>query len=162
MTTASDVNPSQSPLAAPAADHGAAPLAIVSNGAAPYRLALHRRIAREMPEVELWSVFTHQVSNAAWAYEPPAEIRAVLFGEGEQSSRQARPSRALHEWRKGGRIIRWLVEHRIRAVLLEGYNDLGRLRILRWCGRTGVWCCSGATAISAAIGDGALGGGSSG
>jgi glycosyltransferase involved in cell wall biosynthesis len=135
MPTASEIN-SFSSSPGPAA-HGV-PLAIISNALAPYRAALQQRVAREMPEVALWSIFTHQVSNAAWAFEPPAEIRATLFGEGEQALEQDRPSRALHEWRKGGRIIRWLKEHRIRAVLLEGYNDLGRLRILRWCSRNGV------------------------
>jgi glycosyltransferase involved in cell wall biosynthesis len=114
------------------------PLAVVSNGAAPYRIALHQRIVREMPEVELWSLFTHQVSNAAWAFDPPEEIRPMLFGEGELATEQSKPSRALHEWRKGGRIIRFLEEHKIEAVLLEGYNDPGRLRILRWCRRNGI------------------------
>jgi glycosyltransferase involved in cell wall biosynthesis len=113
-------------------------LAIISNGAAPYRVALHQRIVREMPEVELWSLFTHQMSNAAWAFDPPAEIRPMLFGQGERGSEQSKPSRALTEWRKGARIIRYLKEHRIEAVLLEGYNDPGRLRILRWCRRSGV------------------------
>lgn len=113
-------------------------LAIVSNALTPYRAALQLRIVREMPELQLWSIFTHEVSNAAWAFAPPAEIRPVLFGRGEEALAQAKLGRALHEWRKGGTIIRWLAEHRIGAVLLEGYNDPGRLRILRWCNKRGV------------------------
>src|SRR5262245_34933768 len=113
-------------------------VAIVSNAVTPYRLHFHRRIVREMPEIDLWSLFTHAESNAPWAQEPPADIRPVLFGTGEPSARQARPRYALHEWRKGGRVIAWLRDHAVRAVVVNGYNDAGRLRILRWCHAHGV------------------------
>ena len=103
-------------------------MAIISNGARPYRIALHHGGSRgEMAEVELWSLFTHQVSNAASAYEPPAGIRAVLFGEGEQSSLQARPSRALHEWRRGTDYPLAGESIGSRRCLLEGIAIFGQI-----------------------------------
>lgn len=115
-------------------------LAVVTNALTPYRLHFHRRIVRELPEVALWSLFTHDQSDSPWAAEPPDDIRPVAFGAGEPTARQGRPRYALHEWRKGGRIIGWLHDHDVRAVVLGGYNDPGRLRIARWCRATGVPC----------------------
>src|SRR3954451_15472352 len=107
-------------------------IAIIANSHTPYRLHLHRRIAAEIPQVRLWSVFTHEESNAPWAFRLPPEIGPVSFGRGESSAGQSKPGRAMHEWRKGGRIMRWMEEHRVRAAVVNGYNDAGRLRILHW------------------------------
>jgi glycosyltransferase involved in cell wall biosynthesis len=116
-------------------------VAIISNGLTPYRLHLHRRIAREIPELKLWSLLTHQEGASAWALEPPAEIGPVAFhGPGESSARQGDSRRAGAEWAKGGRVIRWLKAHDVRAVVMLGYNDAGRLRIIRWCAAHGIPC----------------------
>jgi glycosyltransferase involved in cell wall biosynthesis len=115
-------------------------VAIISNALTPYRLHFHRRLVREQPGIEWWSLFTHDVSNAPWALADEHEIRPVRFGQGERSDDQAKLGRAIHECRKGGRIIRWLQEHNAAAVILLGYNDFGRLRILRWCHRNQVPC----------------------
>src|SRR3954471_8289601 len=113
-------------------------LAIIVNALPPYRVHFHQRIAREMPEVKLWTVATHESADQPWAYAPPAEINVVQFGPGESVVRHWRLTRALHEWKKGGRIIEWLKKEKIEAVLVNGYNDAGRMRILRWCKRSGV------------------------
>src|SRR5438876_5016334 len=125
-----------------AASAGVAPadVAVVANSSTPYRTHLHRRIVKEMPEVRLWSLYTHELGTSPWLDPPPPEIRPVSFGPGEDALAQDRPSRAIHEWRKGGRIIRWLRERNVRAVVMLGYNDPGRLRIIRWCARAGVPC----------------------
>ena len=117
-----------------------ADVAVVANTSTPYRTHLHRRIVQEMPEIRLWSLFTHELGTSPWLDPPPQEIRPVSFGPGEDALKQDRPSRAGHEWRKGGRVIDWLREHRVRAVVMLGYNDPGRLRIIRWCARNAVPC----------------------
>lgn len=114
-------------------------LAIVSNGLPPYRLHLHRRIAREIPELRLWSVLTHLDGSSAWAQQAPPEIGPVPFhAPGETSAVQMRPRRAPLEWAKGGRVIRWIKRHNVGAVVVLGYNDAGRVRLIRWCARRGV------------------------
>jgi glycosyltransferase involved in cell wall biosynthesis len=115
-------------------------IAIVSNSQTPYRMHVHRRIARELTEVELWSVFTHETSNSPWSIQPPPELRPKYWGTGEKSEHQDRLLNQGHEWRKGGSILRWLAEKEVRFVVLEGYNDLGRLRILWGCRRLGIPC----------------------
>jgi glycosyltransferase involved in cell wall biosynthesis len=108
-------------------------VAVVSNALTPYRLALHRRIVRELPEIELWSLFTHGEGDSRWGARPPGDINPVEFGPGEPAVGIHGPRRPLHEWRKGRRVIRWLRDRGAAAVVVSGYNDPGRLRVLRWC-----------------------------
>ena len=115
-----------------------APVAVICNSLPPYRVHLHRRIVAELPEIELWSLCTHEDEGGRWAFDPPAEIRPVRFGVGESPTRAPAPSAAPHEWRKAGRIIKFLKEKRVAAVILSGYNDAGRLRLFLWCKRRGV------------------------
>jgi glycosyltransferase involved in cell wall biosynthesis len=115
-------------------------VAVISNSCPPYRLHFLLRIVREMPQINLHSLFTHQLSNAAWAIDPPPDIGPVSFGPGEPAEAQSRPTRAWHEWRKGGRIIRWMREKDVRAAVVHGYDSPGLLRIIRWCHRNGVPC----------------------
>src|SRR5687767_1779028 len=97
-------------------------IAVISNAHTPYRLHFHRRIARELGEVELWSVYTHDLSNAPWRFEAAAETNPVVFGAGQSADTQAMPRYVGREFAKGGRVIRWMKERRIEAVVLLGYN----------------------------------------
>lgn len=110
-------------------------VAIITNSLTPYRLHYHQRLVREAPGIAWHSLMTHDVSNAPWSPVAEAEIRPVRFGVDERSDDQAKLGRARHEYRKGGQIIQWLINHQASAVVLAGYNDAGRLRILRWCRR---------------------------
>jgi glycosyltransferase involved in cell wall biosynthesis len=115
-------------------------IAIVSNSQTPYRLHLHRRIAAEIPQIKLWSLFTHETSNSAWQFQAPPEIGPVLLGKGEAIAAQDKLSNVFKEWRRGGRVIDFLREHDVRFVVMMGYNDAGRLRVIRWCRRHGIPC----------------------
>ena len=110
-----------------------APIAIVSNGMTPYRLHVHRRIVRELPQVRLFSVLTHDDASGKWNLAEMTDIGLTHFGAGEPSGLQSKPTRAVHEFRKGGRIIEFLRAEAVRAVVLIGYNDPARLRLIRWC-----------------------------
>ncbi|MBL0869957.1 MAG: glycosyltransferase, partial [Phycisphaerales bacterium] len=108
-------------------------IVIVTNVETPYRVALHRRIVREIPEVRLSTLYTHGKPDQPWTTPLAQEINPVAFGEGESVEGAVTPARVLGDWKKGGRIIDWLIKNRVRAVFLSGYNDVGRLRIFRWC-----------------------------
>ncbi len=116
-------------------------VAIVANSFTPYRIYVHQRIVREVPEVELWTLMTHGNSYNRWqGLEPPEEIRPLNFGHGEPTIEQTNLRFAPREWRKFGRVIRWIDEHQIEAVICQGFGDVGRLRLLRWCHSRGIPC----------------------
>ncbi|MDZ4401081.1 glycosyltransferase family 4 protein [Prosthecobacter sp.] len=113
-------------------------LAIVANSLPPYRMHLHQRIAREMAgEIIMHTVCTHEV-DYMHAYAPTPDIKAISFGPGHPFTRQLKLRYAPFEWLKAGRIIKWFESNQVDAVLVLGYNDVGRIRILRWCHSRGV------------------------
>lgn len=115
-------------------------LAIVANEQTPYRLHLHRRIARELRDVELWSLFTHEQASSPWLCERDPAIRPVLFGRGDATTSRVSLRSLWRDGRKGGVITQWLEEHAVDTVVLGGYNDLARLRILLWCRNRDIPC----------------------
>ncbi len=122
-------------------EHDSKPrLAIVANAPSPYRVHQHTRIARELNEVKLFSVFKHERNNQDYTLDLPDEIGPVVFGKGEPMIGKNSPGRALKQWSRGGEIIRWLTANSIDAVIITGYNDLGLLRIIRWCQAHSIPC----------------------
>jgi glycosyltransferase involved in cell wall biosynthesis len=118
-----------------------AQVAVLANSLTPYRMYLHQRIVREVPEIDLWSLTTHDNAYHRWeGAAAPVEIRHVEFGRGEPTNEQPMIRYALREWRKAGRIIDWLQRHSIDAVICQGFGDVGRMRVLRWCNRHRVPC----------------------
>jgi glycosyltransferase involved in cell wall biosynthesis len=115
-------------------------VAIISNSLTPYRIHLHQRIADECSDLELWSLFTHEHSNAPWSLRAPAEIRPVFFGQGEESEKQGFARRPLHEIRKACRIEQQLRDIAVDIVILFGYNDWCRLHLIAWCRHRGIPC----------------------
>jgi len=89
-------------------------------------------------EITLWTICTHETTGDRWEFVAPPEIRPISFGKGETVLRQEAPRYVLSEWLKGGRIIRWLIANDVKAVVMLGYNDVGRLRIIRWCHRNNI------------------------
>lgn len=107
-------------------------LAIIANAPSPYRLQQHRRLAHEIKEVELHSVFTHEYNVLPWKLEFDPEIHHQMFGPGEYAKGRSHPKRFLREWRRGGQIIRWLEQEKPDAVSVIGFADAARVRVLRY------------------------------
>jgi glycosyltransferase involved in cell wall biosynthesis len=113
-------------------------LAIVCNSLPPYRVHLHQRVARELDRVKLWTLCTHEGEDARWGYQPPAEINPVSFRSGP--GKPDRHGVSLASFSKGGEVISWMRQNAIKAVVVMGYNDPCRARIIRWAHRHGVAC----------------------
>ena len=124
-------SPPQPPVAKPETSRPA--LVMLCNAQTPYRLALHLRIARELPEYRLVSIFTHELSNSPWVINSPPEIGPIVVGR-KQHLPSGIVASAL-EYFKGRQIIEHLKRLHPTAVVVHGYSDLARLRVLRWCHR---------------------------
>lgn len=123
-------------------------VAVIVNVPTPYRLALHARIERELPEIRLVTLYTHDVADQGWKLNigarggggtpspggdsDPAQS-VFFFGQGDAVHESSRLRNIPRELSKGGRICALLDELKPALVMLCGYNDPGRLRILRHC-----------------------------
>lgn len=110
----------------------------VADAPTPYRLHFMKRIAAELPARRFVTYFTHSASNAPWKLAIPDHLETQRLGGG--GSYGVDPARSFrHDYRTGGEIIRQLRDTPSpKAVLIGGYNDAGRLRLIRWCAAHGV------------------------
>src|SRR5690242_5464283 len=107
----------------PRVARGARPVvAVVEVVATPYWVHLHRRIDREIPEIEFHSLYTYDVGDQPWSGGLAGDVRPVQFGPGEACTTQPGARWAWRQFVKGGEVIRWLREKEAAAVILHGYN----------------------------------------
>ncbi|MGL4514798.1 MAG: glycosyltransferase family 4 protein [Lacipirellulaceae bacterium] len=134
------------PAAATPADphHGGAPskapgrLAVVCHQLPPYRLHLHRRLAAELREAPLLTIATHLDKERRWGPADVEDIDVRDVSHGDRVASLYSLARQLREWRRGSEVIDLLRRENVAAVICNGYDDLGRLRVLWWCWRRGV------------------------
>ncbi len=124
------------PVPPPPDPAGRADVVVITNSPTPYRLALHARIDRELPGIRLLTIYTHDVADQAWSLDVGDPARSFSFGKGHAANTSTRLANAPREFAKGGRIITFLQRLRPAAILLCGYNDPCRLRILFSARRT--------------------------
>lgn len=116
--------------------------AIVLNEPTPYRLHLLGRMARELEGARLHSVFTHRLHDASepWRMQAEADIRPVFFEQHALGNAGAK--NVLIPFSRERRLFRdiaaYITEHRIRMIVMHGYNDLTRLMLIRWARRKGI------------------------
>lgn len=113
-------------------------LAIITNCLTPYRIHLHELVVAGIPELKLHSLVTHGDADFQWAMHVPQAISVTHFGRAGDSPLAGALHAPLHEWRKGGRLIHYLRENNIRAVICNNYRYLSYLRVIRHCHRAGV------------------------
>ena len=129
-------------LSGPAARQGArapVPVAFIHLNTTPYWQSLHRDLARALPEVELWNLYTRSEGDQPWELQQEADVRPVRFFHPKGGSPRMLKA-APYDFITAARIIRWLRDHRVKAVVLFGYNDVIRLRLLVWCRLHAVAC----------------------
>jgi glycosyltransferase involved in cell wall biosynthesis len=107
-------------------------LLFVAQSPTPYWLHFIRRARSELAGTDVRTLFTHSVSNAPWALDVGTELNAVVLGVGGHSKNPlADVRRDLGVYHK---VLAELHQDlRETVVLVGGYNDAGRLRLLQHC-----------------------------
>ncbi|MBC7773481.1 MAG: glycosyltransferase [Pyrinomonadaceae bacterium] len=114
-------------------------VALIKIAATPYWLHLHRRIDREMPEIELHCLYLYDTGDQPWGAQEQ-DVRPVCFGKPGVSDADT-PLRTLkRDWNKAGRIIEWLKKNEAHATVIGGYHNVGSLRLFGWCHSRRVRC----------------------
>lgn len=105
-------------------------IAVVCRTIPPYRLHELKRIASELPECRLITANTHVDRWRDWSVELTPELGVTDFSNGDSTN-----TSWLREYKRGGKMIELFKREKVDAVISGGYNDMGRLRIMRWCRR---------------------------
>lgn len=108
-------------------------IAVVCRTIPPYRLHELKRIATELPECRLITANTHVDRWRDWSVELTPELGVTDFSNGDATN-----TSWIREYKRGGKVIELLERDKVDAVISGGYNDFGRLRIMRWCRRNNV------------------------
>lgn len=113
-------------------------LMICSNVITPYRVNLHQLIVAGVPELKLHTMTTHGVADFDWQMNLPAEINPVNFSVAGESALEHPLRRPGSEIRKGARLIQYIKDHDVRAVVFNGYRYISYLRLMDYCYRNGI------------------------
>lgn len=113
-------------------------VAIITNVQTPYRVAMHRRLIREIPEVQFYSVYTHDKADQNWSAKEDADTNPVHFGAGDSSDEQVSFGAQGREFAKGGKLIEWMKSVGVNAIIVGGYSDLGRIRTMLYSKMHGI------------------------
>lgn len=127
-----------SPAARAATGESRPALAIVTHVLTPYRVAVHQRIVRELPQLKLYTVVTHDAADQPWSLDA-GDIGVVKFAAPGEKVDDVRPLRyARAHYAKARRIADWARSAGVRAMVVNGYSDVTRLALMSWANRAGV------------------------
>lgn len=135
-------------------------LVLVCGELTPYRVHWHRRIARELTEFELVTLYFPHRAQKAWTFDDVSELGLVKFEPKrpagfETKAEVVRMSTRLStllkqphlrmrylveraEVRETKRVMEWLEANRPAAILLNGYAGHPFMDILPWGKKRGV------------------------
>jgi glycosyltransferase involved in cell wall biosynthesis len=105
----------------------------------PYWQQLHRSFRQALPSVNVWSLYTHSLADQPWELTAQNDVRPVAFAQ-SGADPQRKISKIAHDLATAGRIISWLKANDIKAVVVYGYADAIRVRLIAWCKLHGIAC----------------------
>src|SRR5690349_10899150 len=105
-------------------------LGILVTSLTPYHLNLFRSIVAGIPELQLHLLVSHGAEDFNWNLEVPAEIRLSHFGVAGEDVYDNPLRHPLRDWRKGGRLIRYIRQHDVKAVICTAYRFISHLRLM--------------------------------
>lgn len=105
----------------------------------PYRLQVHRRLARELDGVEVHSAILRSQSVQAWEFDPNDDTHPTYLDQG--LPRGGGPFRRIRrEVVLNARLRKWFERVRPDIVLMNGYASLAQVRAIQRCRRQGIPC----------------------
>ncbi|MGF1635054.1 MAG: glycosyltransferase family 4 protein [Phycisphaerae bacterium] len=110
-------------------------LVILAATPTPYFDHLHRRLAAEVPRLDLHVLYTH--ARPGWPMTDVPGVRQKVMHRVETDWDPSFKAK-VENWRLGKRLIGELRRLGPSAVVVNGYADPSRWRVLAWCRRNRV------------------------
>ncbi len=122
----------------PAPTPGRPRIVIVPFAPTPYQVHLAGRLTAELPEAEFAFLYADESPDQNWTIEMPGGVLAAHLATNCPPSGKGSLLDQRKFFHRGKTMIDWVKRSGAGAVVCYGHNDLGRLRLARWCGRNGV------------------------
>ena len=115
-------------------------LVFISNGITPYGTHFLRRVANELPDILLRTIYSYEFSMGQWQISPPLSINAVILGEGEWATGLRGITALRSGWARHRQLVREILVSAPVAVVILGYTPLAHFLTIEWCHRMGIPC----------------------
>jgi glycosyltransferase involved in cell wall biosynthesis len=123
----------------PAADNRPV-MAVVTGTITPYRVHFHKRLAREVKELKLATLITHEAAHGLWNLGDIPELNIHEFGEAQAAKGASRVDTFKRELAKARRLRAWLDANPVKVLVCIGYNEMPFLAALSWAREHGIPC----------------------
>jgi glycosyltransferase involved in cell wall biosynthesis len=116
-------------------------LVVVSNGITPYGLHFLQRVANELTDFTLHTIYTYEFSMGQWQITLPHSINAVILGKGEQAATLTHGISVF--WNgliRSRQLLREIRKLCPSAVMVLTYDSPPHFIALEWCHATDIPC----------------------
>ena len=113
-------------------------LVVVSHGITPYGVHFLRRVADEMSDFTLRTIYSYEFSNGRWSVPLPSSINAVVLGKGEETGGLSRLVSIRSGWTRYRELVKEIRASRPAALMILGYGWLAHFLTIAWCHRQGI------------------------
>ncbi len=99
-------------------------IVFVSNGITPYGTVFLRRVADELSEYMLRTLYTYEFSMGHWQISLPTAINAKILGKGEEATGRNGIVALSDDWVRYLHLVNEIKESCPVAVIILGYGNI--------------------------------------
>jgi hypothetical protein len=115
-------------------------IVFVSNGITPYGTYFLRRVADELSEYMLRTLYTYEFSMGHWQISLPLSINAKILGKGEEATGRNGIVAIRDDWARYLQLVNEIKESHPVAVIMLGYGNVSHALAIEWCHMNGIPC----------------------
>ena len=115
-------------------------IVFLSNGITPYGIHFLKRIAEELLDIRLKTIFSYEFSMGQWSLNIPDCINAVILGREEKSNDQLSVISFKNSFKRYKQIVDEITAHVPVAVIILGYGNLAHYLTIEWCKKNKIHC----------------------
>lgn len=112
-------------------------LVVVSNGVTPYGVHFLKRVATELSDYKLKTIYSYEFSMGKWVAELPDSINAIILGKKEEAFGKRS---LIAEFYRGREIICEIKKANPSVIMILGYSPISHFMVLEWCKFVGLPC----------------------
>jgi glycosyltransferase involved in cell wall biosynthesis len=115
-------------------------LIVVSNGITPYGMCFLQRVADELNEFNLRTIYTYEFSMGHWKISLPPTINAIILGKGEEATGRNSIDEIYNGWTRYRQLVKEIDDSSPVAVIILGYGNTPHFMLIEWCYKNGLPC----------------------